>query len=253
MTGKLLDLPIDLVDDGTNVRSKVDADLRRSIEEVGILQPITVTPRPDDRYDVLYGHRRLAAARAAGLRTIPAVVQAEPADLPLRQLIENQQRRAVDPLDVARTLRRYLDEHPGMRQGQLAKILGRSSHWVSTRLVLLEMDPELQRQVSAGEMRGDQAYHAHKAATAQEGRGRPRSLKSTSSGSARVVVELEGPNGRASNQATIDVDRTRGQVELLLEDTEGYGVMVTLSPAATRLLALRLSQAYQAVETVKVA
>jgi hypothetical protein len=140
-----------------------------------------------------------------------------------------------------------------MPQRDLAKILGRSSHWVSTRLILLEMDPELQRKVSAGEMRGDQAYHAHKATTVQEGRGRPRVLRPTTGGSAKVVVELASPSAPATYQATIEVDRSHGSVELLLEDAHGYGVMVTLSPAATRLLGLRLSQAYQAVETVKVA
>lgn len=254
MTRKLLDLPIDLVDDGTNVRSKADAGLRKSIADVGVLQPITVAPAEDDRFVCLYGHRRLAAARAAGLKTIPAIVEREPADLPIRQLIENQQRRSVDPLDVARTLRAYLDEHPGVRQRELADKLGRSSHWVSTRLQLLDMDEDLQRRVSAGEIRPDQAYHAHKATTAQGAGGRPRVLRpGATHGSARVVAELEGPGGTEAGQATIELDRIRGQIELLLEDGAGYGVTVTLSPAAARLLGLRLTQAFQATQRTKAA
>lgn len=248
MTRRLLELPVDLIDDGPNVRSRVDIDLRRSIVAVGVLQPITVAPLEDDRYVCLYGHRRLAAARAAALATIPAIVERHPDELPIRQLIENQQRRAVDPLDVARTLRAYLDEHPGLRQRELADKLGRSAHWVSTRLQLLDMDEVLQRRVAAGEVPLDQAYHAHKAATVQSGRGRPRVLRPAGRGGApQVVIELEGPGGAEHQaQATIELVRGRGHVELLLEDGAGYGVTVTLTPAAARLLGLRLTQAFQA-------
>lgn len=253
MTRKLLELPIDQVDPGTNVRTKVDADLRRSIEEVGILQPITVTPREDDRFDVLYGHRRLAAARAAGLRTIPAVVEAEPSDLPLRQLVENQQRRAVAPLDIARTLRTYLDEHPGMPQVELARKLGKSGYWVSQKLLLLDMSPALQAQVAAGELRDDLAVKAHRATTVQAGRGRPRvlALESEESRSTSVVLQLPGVADGAMAKATIGLERDSGTIDLTLEDGKGHGVMVTLAPAAARLLGLRLTQAYQATPPAK--
>lgn len=247
MIGKLLNLPVDSIDDGPNVRARADDGLKKSILEHGLLQPITVTPLEDDRYQCLYGHRRLAAVRALGHASIAAVVQKLPEELSLRQLVENQQRKAVDQLDVARTLRAYLDETPGARLQDLAEKLGRSTYWVSTRLSLLDMAPELQEKVAAGEATVSNALAAHKASTPQTGRGRKRSLQSAG-GTAKVVVELESPNRRSSSQATIEVDRAAGKVELLLEDGDDFGVMVAMSGEAARVLGMRLTQAYQATK-----
>lgn len=253
MIGKLLDLPVDHIEDGTNVRTHVDAGLKASIQAVGVLQPITVSPLEDDRYRCLYGHRRLAAARAAGLANIPAIVVPLPDELPLRQLMENQQRRSVDQLDVARTLRAWLDEDPTRKHRDLAAKLGRSTYWISTRLTLLEMSPELQEKVATGQATLVKAYDEHKASTPQRpGRGRRRSLTSVAD-AARVVVELEGMTGDGG-QATIELDRKRGSIDLLLEDNAGYGVMVTMTPAAAAKLARRLAQAVAAAPaTAKVA
>jgi ParB/RepB/Spo0J family partition protein len=249
--GKLLDLPVDNIDDGSNVRTSVDAGLKASVLAVGVLQPITVSPLEDDRYRCLYGHRRLAAARAAGLANIPAIVVPLPEELPLRQLMENQQRRAVDQLDVARTLRAWLEEDPSRRQRDLAAKLGRSTHWVSTRLTLLEMSPELQGKVASGATSLGKAYGEHKASTPQEpGRGRRRTLTSMAmAGTSRVVVELPGHTGDGG-QATIEIDHRRGSIDLLLEDNQGYGVMVTMNAGAASLLARRLTQAVTAAPVV---
>ncbi len=249
-TGVYLELPIEHVDPGSNVREKVDTQLKASIEEVGVLQPITVAPLDDDRYVCLYGHRRLAAARAAGRSTIPAVVQRLPDNLPLRQLIENGQRKPVNPLDIALTIRTYLEERPGTRQADVARTLGKSAYWVSQKLLLLDMAPELQRQVREGHLRDDQAVKAHRATTTNEGkRSRPRVFKpGSSAGTASVVVELDNPSGQAGAQATIELDRNRGVLEVLLEDTEGYGVQVAMTLTSGRLLGQRLLQAYEAAQ-----
>lgn len=251
MNRKLLDLPVELIDPGTNVRSKIDTALRESILTHGVLQPITVSIEPDDRYRCLYGHRRLAAARAAGLKTIPAIVEGLPDALPIRQLVENLQRREVDPMDVARTLRDHLEAHPGLRQGELARALGRSTHWVSTRLTLLDMTPELQERLSAGEIRQHQALAAHKATTEQPKSGRPRTMRpGVTADTARVVVELEGVKGRGGS-ATIELDRRNGSIEILLEDNDGYGVALTVTAAAAALLSRRLAQAAQATARIQ--
>lgn len=252
-SGVYLELPLHRIDPGTNVRTKVDTALKASIEDVGVLQPITVAPAGEDRYVCLYGHRRLAAARAAGRTTIPAVVQRLPEDLPLdlplRQLIENGQRRPVNPLDIARTIRAYLDEHPGARQADVARRLGRSGFWISQKLLLLDMDPELQRRVAAGELRDDLAVKVHRATTTQTRRSRPRTLRAGESpGVARAVVELESPTGGSSGQATIELDRNRGRLELLLEDGAGDGIAVAMTPDAGRLLGKRLIQAFEATQ-----
>lgn len=262
---RLIDVPIELLDDGTNVRSPsrgrgahlagADAGLRDSIFSLGVLQPITVCQH-GRRYTVLYGHRRTKAARAAGLVTIPAIVEPEPADKPIRQLVENQHRLPVNPIDIALTLRAYLGEHPEVRQGDLAAMLGRSGYWISTKLALLELDPDLQADVAEGRLSQAAAYAAHKAGTSQRG-GRPRvfridaaHLDHEQGRSASVVVPLPaGPiaPSRTPGKATISVERGEvPTIELVLEDGSGHGVMLTLARDAARMLGHRLLQAYQA-------
>lgn len=256
-----LEIPVELLDDGTNVRtpakrlSQSDVGLRASILELGVLQPITVVPR-GDRYEVLYGHRRTAAARAVGLAAIPAVIETDPEEKPIRQLVENQHRQPVNPLDIAQTLRDYLDGHPDVRQADLAAKLGRSSYWISTKLALLDMDERTQKAVATGQIGQAAAYAAHKAATVQErGRGRARvlSLESEESRSASVSVALASGGAGGSGKATISVEHDSGSIELVLEDGGGYGVMVSLTAAAAKLLGLRLTQAYQAAAPLAVA
>ena len=249
-TGVYLELPIDHIDAGTNVRQQIDTQLKASIEEVGILQPITVAPLEDDRYVCLYGHRRLAAAIAARLAVIPAVVVRLPEDLSLRQLVENGQRRPVNPIDIALTIRAYLDANPGTRQSDVARKLGKSAYWISQKLLLLDMDPDLQRQVREGRLRDDLAVKAHRASTIHAGRrSRPRTFRPGAiAGTSQVVVELEGPAGATGAQATIELDRNRATIELLLEDTEGYGVQVITTLSSAQLLGKRLIQAYEAAQ-----
>lgn len=249
---RILELPLDLVDDGENVRSpakeltKLDYGLRTSIALYGVLQAITVA-RAGKRYEVLYGHRRTAAARAVGLETIPAVVEDRPTELPIRQLVENENRRRVDPLDIARTIRRYLDENPGTTQAQVASKLGRSGYYVSTKLALLEMDADLQEQVAAGRINEVKATAMRKASTPATAGARPRifALDHETSRSASTTLPLAQPS-RAPGKATIGIEQGSGWIDLVVEDEAGRGIMLTISGPAARLLGLRLTQASQA-------
>lgn len=244
MTGQLIEILLDELDDGPNVRRRSDTGLVRSIREHGVLQPITVCRR-QGRFEVLYGHRRTTAARAIGLAAIPAVLVPLPDDLALRQLAENLDRKAVDPIDVARALRATLDAHPGMTQGELAKRIGRSTYYVSTKLSLLAADAATQAALSAGTASEMVVQARRKYSTTQDGRGRKRSLAAAEDGrSASVVVSL----GAATKaRATIGVDFGDCTVDVVLEDATGRAVTVTLAPDAVRILSKRLSQAYEAI------
>lgn len=271
MTRQVIEIPLELLDPGTNVRGaptrdrtgrrrhaapNADAGLRDSIRALGVLQPITVVRR-GKRFEVLYGHRRTAAARAAGLATIPAIVETEPAAKPIRQLVENQHRLPVNPIDIARTLRAYLDEHPGVSQADIARMVGRSQWWVSTKLALLDLTPAAMEAVARGEVAADQAHAAHKAATPQ-GQGRPKvfrldpdHLEGDGTRSASVVIDLPTGSGRGSGKATISVERGETpSIDLLLEDGTGHGVMLTISRDAAKMLGHRLMQAFQATAPV---
>jgi len=157
---RLVDLHVDLIDEGANVRAAASqdlGDLAESVTALGVLQPITVAPAPGGRYRLQYGARRLAAARQAGLATIPAIVR-PPADRGRRllaQVVENLQRRDLTPSEEARAFR---DLHQaGYTQTQIAAHAGRSQGAVSKRIKLLLLTDRALAAVDAGELTIDEA------------------------------------------------------------------------------------------------
>lgn len=243
---EVIQLPIDRIDDGTNVRERTDAGLVKSVLEHGILQPVTVCRAgARGRFEILYGHRRVAAARVAGLLQVPAIVVDRPADLPIRQLAENLDRKGVDPLDVAAALLAHLEAHPEETKRDLAKRLGRSQAWITNKLLLLELDPDMKARLSAGEITETLANAERKASTAAAGTGRPRAIAIDQSiGRSRSIVI---PFGDRRGQVTLGVDRLERTVDLVMEDGRGRGVVLTLDPEAARLFGRRLVQAGEAV------
>lgn len=157
----LEEIPLELIDVGDNVRTSIDeasiAELAESIAAVGVLQPIRVQPRwADQRYDLVYGQRRLLAASKAGLSTIPAIIDAAAAGA-IEQLTENIQREDLNPLEEARALKRILEADPGLTQTVLAKRLGRSAPWVANALRLLDLAKPVQQLVMEGKLSGSHA------------------------------------------------------------------------------------------------
>ena len=85
-------------------------ELAQSIREQGMIVPIKVRPVGSD-YEIVYGHRRVEAARRAGLEEIPAIVEGvEDTDALIQALIENTQREDMSVLDKARAFRSLLEE-----------------------------------------------------------------------------------------------------------------------------------------------
>ncbi len=261
-TARVIEIPLERLDEGTNVRterrrpSHLDYGLTASVRAHGILQPITVCRR-GSRYEILFGHRRAAAARAAGLATVPAIVEPAPADRPLLQLVENEHRRRVDPMGIARALRATLAAHPGMTQTELARAISRQVSWVNQHLALLELDELTAERVAAGRIGVQRAIDGLRASTPAKAVGRPRILRldGEAGRSASVVVPLEhlspkaGRRGRTTEEAgkaTIGLEHGSGTIELILEDATGHGVMLTLDVASAHLLGRRLGQAASA-------
>ena len=125
-----------------------------SIREVGVLQPIVVR-RGDTGFELIAGERRLRAAKAAGLATIPAVVRESDDTEALREaLIENIHREDLNPIELAEAFRELLEELE-LKQETLAERLGVSrSHLANTiRLLGLPADVQqllAQRRIQAG-------------------------------------------------------------------------------------------------------
>lgn len=149
----LRQLPVDaIVPNPQQPRTHFDAqeleELAQSIREHGVLQPILVSQQADGTFQLIAGERRWRAVQLAGLPSVPALVkEASPrASLELA-LVENIQRRDLNPLEEASAYRQLLDEH-GLTQEQLAQRLGKSRVSVTNTLRLLQV-PEAVREALA--------------------------------------------------------------------------------------------------------
>lgn len=128
------------------------AELAHSVREFGILQPVVVRPDPTapGTFELVMGERRLRAARAAGLDTIPAVVRHTPDDAMLRDaLLENLHRAQLNALEEAAAYQQLLEEF-GVTHDELAARIGRSRSQVSNTVRLLNLSLPVQRRVAAG-------------------------------------------------------------------------------------------------------
>lgn len=138
----VIQVPIDQLKPNPHQPRQHLGDLRElaaSIAEHGILQPITVEQNFDDTFTLIAGHRRAAAAKRAGLQTVPAILR-EGSDAGVLALLENLQRVDLVPLEIAEALRKLLDKH-GETQDSLAQKLGISRDSIARRLRLLSLPP----------------------------------------------------------------------------------------------------------------
>ncbi|MDP9116115.1 MAG: ParB/RepB/Spo0J family partition protein [Actinomycetota bacterium] len=125
------------------------AELTHSVREFGVLQPIVV--RADDRgFELVMGERRLRAAAAAGLSSVPAIIRTTGDDAMLRDaLLENIHRAQLNPLEEAAAYQQLLEEF-GTTHEELAHRIGRSRPQVSNTIRLLNLPVPVQRRVAAG-------------------------------------------------------------------------------------------------------
>ena len=120
------------------------AALADSIREHGMLQPVLVRPMPNGGYQLVAGERRWRAARMVGMDEIPVVIR-DFSDLETAQiaLIENLQRENLNPIEEAMGYRRLQDDF-GMKQEEIARIVGRSRSAVANSIRLLRLPDEVQ-------------------------------------------------------------------------------------------------------------
>jgi len=125
-------------------------ELAASIEQLGIIQPITVRAMGNGRFEVISGERRLRAARRAGLKRIPAYVREADTEAMLEMaLVENVQREELNPIEVAVGYQRLIEECD-LTQEQVALKVGKSRTTVANTLRLLKLPPRLQASLRDG-------------------------------------------------------------------------------------------------------
>lgn len=145
---KILEIDINQIKTNPNQpRKNFDPDalmeLRDSIINQGILQPILVEEIADSTYVIVAGERRYRAAKMAGLKTVPAIVRSF-SDLQRMEvsLIENIQREALNPVEEARAYS-YLLTQAGIKQEELAQKVGKSRPTITNSLRILNLPDKM--------------------------------------------------------------------------------------------------------------
>ena len=126
------------------------AELADSIKNIGIVQPITVRKIEDNKFQLIAGERRLRASKKIGLKTIPSFIKNSNDEEMLEiALVENIQRKDLDPIEIALSLKRLIDE-VSLTQEQLSKKLGKKRSTISNYIRLLKLDPIIQTGIRDG-------------------------------------------------------------------------------------------------------
>ena len=128
-------------------------ELKKSISENGLVQPITVRQTDDGQYELISGERRLRAVTELGIGEIAAYVIKIESDTQLLELAltENLQREDLNPIEVAAGYQRLIDEC-GMTQERVAERVGKDRATVANFLRLLRLPAQIQKSLIAGEI-----------------------------------------------------------------------------------------------------
>ncbi len=120
-------------------------DLKRSIQEKGVIQPITVRRSGDGNYELISGERRVRASQDIGLKTIPAYVVDVTRDEEMLELalVENLQREHLNPIEIAISYQRLIDECD-LTQELVAQKIGKDRTTVTNFLRLLKLPEKIQ-------------------------------------------------------------------------------------------------------------
>jgi ParB family chromosome partitioning protein len=124
--------------------------LADSIKALGIIQPITVRKLDRNKYQLVSGERRFRASKSINLETIPVYVRVANDQETLEMaLVENIQRRDLDPIEIALSYQRLTDEI-NLTQNQLSERVGKQRSTVANYMRLLKLDPIIQTGMRDG-------------------------------------------------------------------------------------------------------
>lgn len=152
--GRILMLKLDLVQPNkeqprkTFDEEKIN-ELAESIKNYGVLQPLLVQ-KNDSFYEIIAGERRWRAAKAAGLKEIPAVLKEYSKQEAMEiSLIENVQRADLNPIEEALGYKQLIDEF-GLTQEEIAVRVAKSRTVISNTMRLLKLDEQIQNMLVQG-------------------------------------------------------------------------------------------------------
>jgi len=134
----------------TNFNEEALRELASSIKELGVIQPITVRKLEGNTFQLVSGERRFRASKLIGLNSIPAYVRlANDQEMLEMALVENIQRKDLDPIEVALSYRQLIEEVK-LTQQQLSIRVGKNRSTVTNFLRLLKLDQIIQTGIRDG-------------------------------------------------------------------------------------------------------
>lgn len=155
LIGNVLELPLDQITENpyqprTIFNEEALNELASSIKELGVIQPITVRKVDTQKYELISGERRWRASKIAGLTTIPAFIRiANDEESLMMALVENIQRQDLDPIEVALSYNRMIEEL-NLTQEQMSERVGKKRSTITNYLRLLKLDPIIQTGIRDG-------------------------------------------------------------------------------------------------------
>ena len=155
VVGNIIELDIDAIEINpfqprTNFNEDTLQELAKSIKELGVIQPITVRKLEFNTYQLISGERRLRASKLIGLKTIPAYIRlANDNESLVMALVENIQRHDLDPIEVAISYQRLIEEI-NLTQEELSERVGKKRSTITNYLRLLKLDPIIQTGMRDG-------------------------------------------------------------------------------------------------------
>jgi ParB family chromosome partitioning protein len=127
-------------------------ELADSVKSKGLLQPIVVRRLGDGGYELITGERRWRAAKLAGLKKIPAIIRpATDSESMEMALIENLQRKDLNPIEAAWAYQRLMKEF-GLTQESVARQLSKERSSIANTVRLLSLPPEVQAWVESEQL-----------------------------------------------------------------------------------------------------
>ena len=153
--GDIVRIPVDMVEPNPyQPRMSFDNEalneLADSIRTLGLIQPITVRRKSDDRFQIISGERRFRACRLCNMDMIPAyVMEADDQGMLEMAIVENIQRENLDPIEVAMSYQRLIDECR-LTQAQMAERVGKKRASVTNTLRLLRLPAKVQHDLKVG-------------------------------------------------------------------------------------------------------
>jgi len=153
--GNIVELDLDTIEINpfqprTSFNEETLRELASSIKELGVIQPITVRKLGFNKYQLVSGERRLRASKIIGLQTIPSYIRIANDQESLEMaLVENIQRQDLDPIEIALSYQRLIEEI-NLTQEQMSERVGKKRSTIANYLRLLKLDPIIQTGMRDG-------------------------------------------------------------------------------------------------------